>query len=143
MDGNNQYTASPVRQLKTNRGLLKYLLLGTITLGIYPLVVMSALSDDINTIAGRYDGKKTMHYCLLFFLIGPITGEIATLVWYHRVSNRIGDELRRRGIASKFGASSFWLWNVLGSLIVVGPFIYLYQLLSSMNQLAADYNRVG
>jgi hypothetical protein len=143
MDGNNQYTASPVRQLKTNRGLLKYLLLGTITLGIYPLVVMSALSDDINTIAGKYDGKKTMHYCLLFFLIGPITGEIATLVWYHRVSNRIGDELRRRGIASKFGASSFWLWNVLGSLIVVGPFIYLYQLLSSMNQLAADYNRVG
>ena len=36
-----------------------------ITFGIYGIVVMSGVSTDINTIASRYDGKKTMHYCLV------------------------------------------------------------------------------
>lgn len=42
-----------------------------------------------------------------------------------------------------FGASTFWLWGILGSMIVVGPFIYTYKLLKSMNLLAADYNAKG
>ena len=28
-----------------------------------------------------------------------------------------------------FNATDFWLWNILGSLIVVGPFIYVHKLL--------------
>ena len=65
-------SVAPVGKLKTNRGLLKFILLSIITFGIYGLVVMSVISSDINTIASRYDGKKTMHYCLLFFLIIPL-----------------------------------------------------------------------
>ena len=49
----------------------------------------------------------------------------------------------RRGIDYSFGASTFWLWGILGSIIVVGPFIYTYKLLKSMNLLAADYNAKG
>lgn len=63
-----QNSPGPARQLKTNRSLLKYILLSIITLGIYGIVVMSNISSDINTIASRYDGKKTMHYCLVFFI---------------------------------------------------------------------------
>ena len=66
---NYQASAAPVGQLKTNRGLLKYILLSFITFGIYGIVVMSSISNDINIVASRYDGKKTMHYCLLFFLV--------------------------------------------------------------------------
>ena len=54
-------STAPVGQLKTNRSLLKLILLSIITLGIYGIVVMSSVSTDINVIAGRYDGKKTMH----------------------------------------------------------------------------------
>lgn len=43
--------AAPVGQLKTNRGLLKLILLNFLTLGIYGLVVMSNISSDINLIA--------------------------------------------------------------------------------------------
>jgi hypothetical protein len=135
---------APVGKLKTNRGLLKLILLSLVTFGIYPLVLYSAISGDINTIASRYDGKKTMHYCLLFFLVGPITLEIASLVWYHRISARIGSELIRRGIAYKFGAGSFWGWNILGSLLFgIGPFIYLHKLCKAMNLLCEDYNARG
>ena len=133
----------PVGQVKTNRGLLRFILFSIITLGIYPLVFYSSISNDINVIASRYDGKRTMHYCLLFFLIGPLTLGIAYLVWPHKISNRIGNELHRRGIPFSFGAGTFWGWNILGSLIFVGPFIYLHKLAKAMNLLGQHYNLNG
>lgn len=137
------YSTAPVAQLKTNRGLVKTILLSIITFGIYGLVLYSGISSDINLIASRYDGKKTMHYCLLLFIVAPLTLGIGAIVWIHRISARIGKELTRRGIAYSFGASSFWGWNVLGSLIFVGPFIYLHKLCKAMNLLSADYNVNG
>ena len=135
--------AAPVGQLKTNRGLLKLILLNFLTLGIYGLVVMSNISSDINLIAGRYDGRKTMHYCLVLFIFSWLTLGIYPVIWTHQLCSRIGNELRRRGIAYDFDASTFWLWGVLGSLIVVGPFIYTHKLLKAMNLLAANYNIRG
>ncbi len=134
---------APVGQLKTNKGLLKYILLSAITFGIYSIVVMSSVSSDVNVVASRYDGKKTMHYCLLFFLVAPITAGIASIVWRHKISNRIGNELKRRGIDYNFSASTYWLWNVLGTLIVVGPLVYLHKLFKATNLMCADYNTRG
>lgn len=140
--GPSFYT-TPVGQLKTNRGLLKFILLSMITFGIYGIVVLSCVSTDINIIAGRYDGRKTMHYCWVHFLFSWLTLGIVPLVWYHRISARIGAELRRRGISCRFGAGSYWGWNILGSLILVGPFIYIHKLLKAMNLLAEHYNING
>jgi len=134
---------APVYKLKTNRGLIKYILLSLITFGIYGLVIMSCVSSDINIIASKYDGKKTMHFCLLAFIFSWLTFGIAPIVWYHRISARIGRELSRRGIAYSFGAGSFWGWNVLGSLIAIGPFIYVHKLFKAMNLLSEDYNING
>lgn len=139
---NNAYTA-PVGQLKTNKGLLKTILLSIITLGIYPLVVMSAVSNDINIVASRYDGKKTMHYCLLVFIVAPLTLGIGGLVWSHRISNRIGNELKRRGINYSFSAADFWLWSILGSFIAVGPLVYLHKLFKATNLMNEHYNVNG
>lgn len=141
--GYAQYGYAPVGQLKTDRSLLKYILLSLITFGIYGLVVMSNISTDINTVASRYDGKKTMHFCLVVFLFSWLTMGIVPIIWSHRISDRIGGELRRRGISYSFDASDFWLWDVLGSLIIVGPFIYMNKMLTAMNMLCADYNSRG
>ena len=84
-----------------------------------------------------------MHFCLLFFLVSPITCGIATFVWYHKISSRIGSELHRRGIQYHFGAADYWLWNVLGTIIFVGPFIYIYKLSKAMNLLANHFNQFG
>ena len=64
-----QQSYGPVRQLNTHRGLIKLILLTIITFGIYPLVFFSGISEDINLIASRFDGRKTMHYCLMAFII--------------------------------------------------------------------------
>ena len=135
--------AAPVAPLKTNRSLLKFILLSMITFGIYGIVVMSCISRDINIVATRYDGKKTMHYCLVAFLFSWLTCGIVPIVWIHKLSNRIGNELTRRGYQEKFGASTFWLWGVLGYFIIVGPFIYCHKLLKSMNQICESYNYYG
>ena len=125
----------------TSRGLLKYILLSLITFGIYPLVVMSHISEEINIVANPRDGRHTMHFLLILFIFSWLTLNIATLVWYHRLSERIGEELSARGCAYSFGAEDFWLWDILGSLIVVGPFVYIHKILKAMNLINADYLR--
>ena len=144
MNAQANVSQAPARQLKTNKGLIKLILLSIITLGIYSIVCFSSLGESINTVAGRYDGKKTMHFCLLYFLVGPITLGIADIVWYHRISKRMGNELARRGISYSFGAGSFWGWCVLGSLLFgIGPLVYTHKLLKACNLLCADYNEKG
>ena len=139
----NSVNRAPVGQLATNKGLIKTLLLSMITFGIYARVVMSSVSNDINVVASRYDGKKTMHYCLLAFVISPITFGIGAIVWYHKISNRIGSELKRRGVDYSFSAVDFWLWEVVGSIIFVGPFIYLHKMFKAVNLMNEHYNING
>lgn len=119
------------------------MLLGLITLGIYDIWQMSEVGETLNLIATRRDGKRTMHYCLTFFLVGWLTLGIGWLVWFHKLSGRIGVEQAARGLPVTVTAATYWLWNILGSLIIVGPFIYTYKLLHAMNDLCADYNARG
>ena len=126
--------------LRTERSFLAYVIFDFLTLGLYSLVQVSHIGKEINLIASEHDGKHTMHFCWIFFIFSWMTFGIAPLVWYHRISNRIGNELRRRGAYSDFGADTFWLWNIFGSLIYIGPFVYIYKRIHAMNQLNALYN---
>ena len=138
----------PCYLLKTNRSSLAFWLLSILTFGIYGLVIMADISSDINTIASRYDGKKTMNYALLFLVslllaLLPLVLIVAHCVWFHRICSRIGTELCRRGIGYGFGAADYWIWGILGVFIFVGPFIFTYRLLKAMNLLSAHYNQYG
>ena len=126
--------------LRTNRGLLKYVLLSIITFGIYGIVVKTHISMEIDTVASPRDHKSTLNYLLVVLLLGPITCGIFPLIWYHNLSNRIGDELKARNLGYEFGAGDFWGWGVLGCLILIGPFVYLHKLLTSMNMINESYN---
>lgn len=134
---------APVAQLKTNRGLLKTILLSLITFGIYGVAVYAGIGNDTNIVCSRYDGKKTMSYWLMFFLITPITLGIGLLVWTHKLYNRIGNELKRRQIDYSLSAGTFWGWTILGSLIIVGPFVATHKLMVASNKINADFNVKG
>lgn len=127
--------------LRTERSFVAYFFLNIITLGIYSLVQVSHIGSEVNLIASEHDGKHTMHFCWIVFIFSWLTFGIASLVWYHRISNRIGNELRRRGVTSDFGADTFWLWFILGSLIYIGPYVYIYKRIVAMNQLNDLYNK--
>jgi len=129
-------------QLPIRRSLVKMIFLNIVTLGIYGTVIWSKIVSEINITASRYDGKRTCPY-LAMCLLSVLTIGILPWVWYHKFSNRVGNELKRRGYDYKFGASTYWLWNVLGAFIIVGPFIYCHKLMKSMNMINKSYNIYG
>lgn len=140
---NPQQNVMPIAQLKTNRSFIKTLLLSMITFGIYALVVYGQITDDVNLVCSRYDGKKSMNYYLLFFLVGPLTLGIAMIVWMHNICNRIGNELKRRKVDYNFSAKDFWLWGVLGAIIIVGPFVFAHKFFKSVNKMNEHFNING
>jgi hypothetical protein len=129
------------RMLPTNRGVGKYILFSILTFGIYPWVVLTNISTEIN-IAARKDGDWTMNFNLMYAL-SCITLGIFALFWWHSLCTRIKNELSYRGVQSSFSASDFWLWSVLGSLIIVGPFIFIHKFMHAMNKLNENYNSNG
>ena len=132
----------PAIQLPTGRTWWKMLLLGLVTFGIYPLVIYSKIVTELNIAASRYDGQRTVPYFAMYFLAG-VTFGIYPIVWMHTISNRIGAEVVRRGYDCKFSASDYWLWGVLGSLILVGPFVFMHKMLTAMNLINEDFNQYG
>ena len=88
--------------------------------------------------------KRLCIFVGYFFVFSWLTLGIAELIWYHRISSRIGMELIRRRIPYSFGTGTFWGWGFFGALLLgIGPLVYIHKLMHAMNYLAADYNRVG
>ena len=81
-----------------------------------------------------------MHFCLIYFIFSWLTLGIAPIVWQHRITNRLGYELLARGIPYKISAGTFWGWCILGSLIIVGPFIYYHKFFKAMNLMNGSFN---
>lgn len=132
----------PAFQLPTRRGLGKMFWLGLLTFGIYNMVVMSRIPEEMNMVASRHDGQRTQQY-LWAPVLAALTLGIYAFVWIHKLCNRMGNELKRRNIDYKFSASTFWLWNILGFFIIVGPFIYTHKMMKAMNLINRDYNEKG
>lgn len=132
-----------MEKLRTNRGMIKFILLSAITFGIYSIVCLSNISVEINTVASRHDKRSTMHYCLIFFVFSWLTLGIVPLVWFTRICNRMGNELTRRSIDYHISGGTFWGWGIFGSMIVVGPFIFYHKFFRAMNKLNEDYNQKG
>ena len=118
LDPLSQIPQTPAYQMPCERSLLKMIFLGLITFGIYPLVIYSRISTEINMVASRHDGERTMHY-LFMCMLAPLTLFIYPFIWIHNLCNRIGDELDRRSIRYRFRAMHFWLWNFLYSILLI------------------------
>lgn len=129
-------------RLPVGRSLVKMVLLGLITAGIYPLVIWSRIVTEMNIAASRKDGKRTMPYCAMLML-APVTLGIYPFVWMHHFCERVDQQLKIRSCDYRFGANDFWLWGVLGSLILVGPYVFTHKLMKSMNLINSHYNIWG
>jgi hypothetical protein len=120
------------------RSLVAVILLSIVTLGIYGLYWIYKLAKDTNTIC-EGDGHKTRGL-LFYFFIGLITFGIYNLVWIFMLGDRLQDNASRYGLQFKEGGTAILLWYLLGSFIIVGPFIALHIIIKNINALAAAYN---
>jgi len=121
------------------RGLVGLILLSIITFGIYGLYWIYKLAKDVNTIC-EGDGKKTSGL-LIYILLGIVTFGIYDLIWIYMVGDRIQDNAPKYNLTFKESGGTILLWFILGSFIIIGPFIALYIIIKNMNLLADEYNK--
>lgn len=128
--------------LPTDRSILKVILLGIVTFGIYDIILSYHMVNELNMTASRYDGRWTPGYFAMWIL-SILTGGIYWFVWNHQYCRRLEEELRWRNCSSELTVRDFWLWNVLGMIFIAGPFIFKYKLLKARNELNNSYNYYG
>ena len=134
---------APKIQLPTKRGLGKMILFGILTAGIYPVVIWSRLAGEVNMVASRYDGERSVSFFGMLML-APLTCGIHSLVWMHKLCRRIGAELQRRNVNSTFGAKAFWLWYMLvGTLSGIFTSAGSYLVASGTGPVAVAWALVG
>lgn len=108
-----------------------YILLNTITLGIYGLFFWSKWTKDINTIC-EGDDNESAHY-LLVFLLGVCTLFIYSLSWNYKMGERMFQKARDYNVSLKHGGIYIMLWRFL-------PFVSSVYKIKYLNRLAAAYN---
>lgn len=128
------------KPLRTDRKMWKMMLLHLLTFGISSIFFFIPLADELEKISPARERHKLMNYGIAY-IASLITASIVLVIWFHSLSQRIEEVLAERGIAYDFGANTFWGWYFLGSLIIVGPFIYMHKLCTAMNLLCEDYNK--
>jgi hypothetical protein len=121
------------------RNLAGLVLLSIITLGIYSLYWIHKMAKDVNAIC-EGDGEKTGGL-LKYIFLGLITLGIYNLVWLYKLGERLQDNGPKYDVNVKEGGSTILLWDLLGALIVVGPFIALHLIIKNTNLLAKEYNK--
>ena len=121
------------------RGLVGLILLSAITFGIYGLYWIHKLAKDVNLLCAG-DGKKTGGLLKLFFL-SLITFGIYGMVWYYMLGDRLQENAPKYNLSFNESGGTLLLWIILGSFIIVGPFIAYHIIIKNVNALADEYNK--
>ncbi len=122
------------------RSGLAFVLLGILTLGIYPVCVLSSVRKEV---ASLLDGKgidKQMPF-VWAYLLGFLTLGIAPLIWICRMANKIQMAALEKKISKPrlSGAYMFWLGYV-GAVVLVGPFFAFHRFFKLLNLVEARAN---
>jgi hypothetical protein len=121
------------------RSLVLLIVFSFITFGIYGYYWIYKLAKDVNAIC-KGDGKKTGGL-LKFLLLGIITFGIYILIWLYMLGDRLQDNGPKYNLTIKESGATVLLWYVLGSFIIVGPFIAFHIIIKNTNVLADEYNK--
>lgn len=121
-----------MEKLNSQRSFIGVLLLNIITFGIYGCYLVYAMAREVN-LSCAADGKKT-NGLIVMFLLSIITFGIYSFIWMYGVSNRM------KNAGADIDGSNVLLWVILGSLIIVGPFIAMYKIIKALNYVNAQYN---
>ena len=159
-------TAHRQRELRTNRNLLKYLVFGMLTSGIYCIWQMIEMGDTLNAIIKKKKKKKVPNF-LLMSLLGLFTCFITEIIWWRLMSVQITNESERRGLKTYFTKPVFiatiaiprilfalsiftigssieqWGGTIAGIAFIlwlIGDIIAIPTLMYDMNTLCTDYN---
>jgi hypothetical protein len=70
-----------------------------------------------------------------------ITFGIYNLAWLYMLGDRLQDNAPKYNLSFKESGGTVLLWYILGSFIIIGPFIALHIIIKNTNALADEYNK--
>ena len=128
------------RPVTENRDFVLYVILTIITCGIYGLVFLYSMIQDVNTVCDG-DGEHTRGLMGLI-LLSLVTCGIYSFYWYYCLGNRLAKNAPRYGMSFQENGTTVLLWMVIGSLLCgLGSWVATYIIIKNCNQLCAAYNR--
>ena len=131
--------ASGSQRLKTDRGLLGYIVLGFLTCGIYSLYMIHNIAKEVN-IACEGDGKQTAGL-LKLIIFSFLTCGIYSWIWYYNLGNRLQENAPRYGMHFSENGTTILMWELFGILLCgIGPFIAMNILFKNTNAICEAYN---
>ena len=129
----------PARAIMTNRGLLKWLLLSLITLGLYNYYFIYKMAQDMNTMCE--DDDQNTGGLIAFLLLSLFTFGIYGVYWWYKIGNRVYVNAPRYGLAVAEQGSTFLLWYLLGLLTFgIAALVGYHVVIKNVNALAKAYN---
>ena len=126
-------------KVKEDRSLVMYILLSTVTCGIYSYYFLYSIAQDANVVCAD-DGKKTSGLAA-FILLSIVTCGIYAWIWYYNLGNRLSENAPKYGLNFSENGTTVLMWMIFGSFLCgIGPFIAMNILITNMNALAHAYN---
>lgn len=123
----------------TRRGVVSFILLGIVTLGIYDLVLLSHVQKEINEIYGEEDKKSSPFW--ISWAFGWISLGIVPLIWCCKVAEKIHVLQDAMALPKpKTSFASLFNWSVFGLFILVGPWIGWHNFFVSLNKIEEALN---
>lgn len=132
----------PIMPLRTDRSILIFVLLSIVTCGIYGLIFLYLLIQDVNT-ACEGDGEETPGF-LLYLLLSVCTCGIYQFIWFYKLGNRLSNNCRRYGFSVSEDGTTVLLWMIFGYFLCgIGPFIAMNIVINQTNNVCMGYNRAN
>ena len=122
------------------RSGIAFVLLGVITFGIYPIVVLSHVQKEVESLTEKNGMPKQIPFVEAFFL-GWITFEIVPLVWLAKMAGKIQvAALERKVTSPRISKAFIVLWLIFGSEIIIGPFVAFHRFFKVLNAVEKREN---
>ncbi len=147
--GQQQYAQQPApapmgyTPIKTDRGVIGWLLLSIVTCGIYSYYFLYCLARDINVMC-QDDGDSTPGLAALI-LLSFVTCGFYALYWYYKIGNRLQANAPRYGLMFQENGTTVLMWQIVGALLCgLGPIFAMNIIIKNTNAMATAYNvRLG
>lgn len=129
--------------IKTDRGVIGWLLLSIVTCGIYSYYFLYCLARDINVMC-QDDGDSTSGLAA-FILLSFVTCGFYGLYWYYKIGNRLQANAPRYGLMFQENGTTVLMWQIVGALLCgLGPIFAMNIIIKNTNAMATAYNtRLG
>ena len=147
--GQQQYAQQPApapmgyAPIKTDRGVIGWLLLSIVTCGIYSYYFLYCLARDINVMC-QDDGDSTPGLAA-FILLSFVTCGFYALYWYYKIGNRLQANAPRYGLMFQENGTTVLMWQIVGALLCgLGPIFAMNIIIKNTKAMATAYNvRLG